>query len=242
VTPEEAAEATASAVSALSSHFMLDGATYAKGAEMGFDGMDFYVAGRGGVLGDVDGDVVSAAFVFFEPGTVRQRWESSRSVMSRADAGAAFARCGHEWATEHLPDDIDWARLADLTGEVVAQANPAAAPVFAGWRRLPVPEGDVKARALHQMNALRELRMAMHGAAVVTAGIAPLEALMVRTPYMAGLFGWDEPHPDPEPVRAAWEQAEAATNRGFATHLAALDEGARKELVRLLADAQAATG
>ena len=43
---------------------------------------------------------------------------------------------------------------------------------------------------------------------------------MVRTPYMAGLFGWDEPHPDPEPVRAAWEQAEAATNRGFATHLA----------------------
>ena len=65
VTPEAAAEATAGAVGALSSHFMLDGATYAKGGEMGFDGMDFYVAGRGGALGEVDGDVVSAALVFF---------------------------------------------------------------------------------------------------------------------------------------------------------------------------------
>ena len=241
MTPEEAAEATAGAVGTLSSHFMLDGSTYAKGGEMGFDGMDFYVAGRGGVLGDVDGDVVSAAFVFFEPHTVRQRWESSRPVMSRADAGAAFARCGHEWAREHLPDELDWNRVAELAGEVVVRANPAGAPVFAGWRRLPVPDDD-KARALHQLNALRELRMGMHGASVIAAGIAPLEALMVRTPYMAGLFGWDEPHPDPEPARAAWEQAEAATNRAFGAHLAALDDSARKELVRLLADAQAATG
>ena len=41
--------------------------------------------------------------------------------MSRADAGAAFARCGHEWAAEHLPDDLDWGRLADLAGQVVAR-------------------------------------------------------------------------------------------------------------------------
>ena len=123
--------------------------------------------------------------------------------MSRADAGAAFARCGHEWAREHLPDELDWDRVAELAGEVVARANPAGAPVFAGWRRLPGPDDDDKARALHQLNALRELRMGMHGASVIAAGIAPLEALMVRTPYMAGLFGWDEPHPDPEPARAA---------------------------------------
>jgi hypothetical protein len=91
------------------------------------------------------------------------------------------------------------------------------------------------------MNCLRELRMAMHGAAVISAGVTPLEALMVRTPYMAGLFGWDEPHPDPEPARPAWNEAEAATNRSFGVHLAAIDEADRKELVRLLGDAQAAT-
>ena len=34
---------------------MTDPATYAYGAELGFEGMDFYVAGRGGALGDVPG-------------------------------------------------------------------------------------------------------------------------------------------------------------------------------------------
>ena len=46
---------------------MTDPATYAYGAELGFEGMDFYVAGRGGALGDVPADVVAAAFVFFAP-------------------------------------------------------------------------------------------------------------------------------------------------------------------------------
>jgi hypothetical protein len=219
---------------------MLDGATYAKGAELGFDGMDFYVGGRGGVLGDVDADVVSAAFTFFEPGNIRQRWDGAAPVMGRLDAGAAFAACGHAWARDHLPDDVDWARLAELAGAVVAAANPAGAPVFAGWRRLPAPE-DPKARALHHCNALRELRLGMHAAAVIAAGIAPREALMVRTPYMAGLFGWEEPHPDVEAVRPRWEQAEAATDRAFGNHLAALDEADRDELVRLLREAHAAT-
>ena len=70
-----AATATAGPVSAVGSHFMLDGNTYKRGAELGFQGLDFYAAGRGGVLGDVDADVVAAAFAFFEPGHVRTQWE-----------------------------------------------------------------------------------------------------------------------------------------------------------------------
>ena len=62
-----AAAQTAGAVSSVGSHFMLDGTTYAHGAGLGFAGLDFYVGGRGGVLGDVDADVVAAAFAFFEP-------------------------------------------------------------------------------------------------------------------------------------------------------------------------------
>jgi len=239
VTPEQAAEASAGAVGNLSAKFMLDGATYEKGGALGFDGIAFYVAGRGGALGDVDGDVVSAAFVFFEPSRVRDLWDSSRDVMSRADAATAFMRCGHEWALEHMGDGPDWARLGELAGRVVARANPAGAPVFAGWRQLPVPD-DAKARALHQMNGLRELRMAMHGAAVMANDISPREALMVKTPYMADAFGWSEPHPDPDPARPAWERAEAATNRMFGVHLAVLDDDEREELVRLGREALAA--
>ncbi|MGH9273555.1 MAG: helix-turn-helix domain-containing protein, partial [Acidimicrobiales bacterium] len=88
-----AATATAAAVSTVGSHFMLDGNTYKRGAELGFAGLDFYVTGRGGVLGDVDADVVTAAFTFFEPGHVRTQWDSGRAVMSPAEAAAAFAQC-----------------------------------------------------------------------------------------------------------------------------------------------------
>jgi hypothetical protein len=44
--------------------FMSDGETYKRGAELGFAGIDFYFAGRGGVLGDVSNDVVASSFVF----------------------------------------------------------------------------------------------------------------------------------------------------------------------------------
>ena len=77
MTPEQAAHETREAIVSFVSGFMTDPATYAYGAELGFEGMDFYAAGRGGVLGEVSADVVTAAFVFFEPGTVRAAWERS---------------------------------------------------------------------------------------------------------------------------------------------------------------------
>ena len=50
----EAARATAPAVVSLPAGFMLDAATYERGTSLGFDGIDFYTAGRGGALGDVE--------------------------------------------------------------------------------------------------------------------------------------------------------------------------------------------
>jgi len=226
-----AAAGTADAVSQVGSHFMLDGDTYKRGAELGFEGLDFYVTGRGGVLGDVDADVVSAAFAFFEPGSVRTLWEQGRAVMPAAQAATEFAACCHRWAETHVPDDLDASRLADLAGRVVATARPACAPVFAGWRALPVPEAP-KARAVHHMNVLRELRLGLHSAAVLAAGLSPLQALSVRSPAMAPLFGWPE-LADVTGLQAVWDDAEANTNRAIAHAYEGLDDGERTELVEL---------
>ena len=117
MTPEETAAAAASATSTLTSRFMLDGETYKKGAELGFEGISFYAAGRGGVLGDVDADVVAAAFFFFNPETVRSAWDASAKVLPRHEAAAAFAECGYEWGRSHFPDDLDAGRLAELAGQ-----------------------------------------------------------------------------------------------------------------------------
>lgn len=226
-----AATEAASAVGTVGGRFMLDGPTYQRGAELGFGGVDFYVTGRGGVLGDVDGDVVAAAFVFFEPGGIRTLWDQGRTVMSPADAAREFAACGAAWGEQHVPDDLDAARLAELAERVVAGARSAGAPVFAGWRAMPVPQSP-KAAAVHNMNVLRELRNGLHAGAVLSTGLAPLEALSVRTPHMVPMFGWAEAVPI-DGMLPRWEQAEANTNLAMAHAYESLDERERAELVEL---------
>lgn len=242
MTPEETAEATAKAISELASRFMLDPATYASAGDLGFQGMDFYAAGRGGALGDVDADVVAAAFVFFNPERVRMSWEGGRAVMAPPEAARHWAAAAHAWAEAHVPDDVDSARLAELAGKLTSAADPAGAPVFAGWRRLPEPGDDrPKALAVHRLNGLRELRHAMHGGAVLASGLAPVQALMVRQPHMAPIFGWDDPEPRAEQHQAAWDAAEAATNRAFRRVFEALDDDERAEFVRLADEMNDAT-
>jgi len=233
MTPEQAAHDAREAIVRVPGGFMTDAATYARGAELGFEGADFYAAGRGGVLGDTHADVVAAAFVFFAPETVRAAWARSAPVMSRERAAREWAAVAHAWAAAHLSDDVDWRTVASLLGRVVRAAPVAGAPLFAGWRVLDEPE-ESKALALHRLNALRELRGALHGAAVLTVGLAPVEAIAVRTPAMLSVFGWPEPHPDPKPLHERWALAEARTDRMLGRHLAVLDDAERNELVALL--------
>jgi hypothetical protein len=82
---------------------------------------------------------------------------------------------------------------------------------------------------------LRELRGALHGAAVLTVGLTPVEAVVVRTPAMLRAFGWSEPYPEPKPLHDRWGLAEARTDRMFGRNLAVLDDEERTELVEMLA-------
>lgn len=236
MTDTSIAERTAGAVTSMGSHFMLDGATYEVGAAAGFIGMDFYAAGRAGVLGDVSADIVTAALVFFHPDVVRNAWEASRPVMPRDAAAALFASCLVDWAAAHLDGDIDWDRLTELAGRITGSASIAGAPMFAGWRVLPVPD-DPTAAALHQLNLLRELRMSRHGAAVMAVALDPGEAVR-QASSMAAIFGWEgEARPE---TAALLAEAEALTNRATAGDYAVLTDAEGEELVALCDAAKAA--
>lgn len=241
--PLETAIASGDAVNGLGTHFMMDMATYAYGAELGYEGVDFYVAGRGGALGDVPADVVTAAFVFWAPDAIREAWERSAPVLPRLEVAAEFAGVCHRWAEDHIADDVDvdLPRLAELAGRLVAGASVAGAPLFAGWRALPEPPAvQAKALVLHRMNALRELRGARHGAAVLSQGIDPHAAVARRSPYMLDLFGWPAPHPDADEVRDAWRAAQEATEAALAPVFAVLDEAERAEFAAAANALQAA--
>jgi len=233
ITPEQAAHEARKHVSFLSG-FMTDPATYGYAAALGFEGMDFYASGRGGALGEVPAAVVTAAFIYFEPETVRAAWERSAPVMPRRRAAEEWAGRCHAWARDHLPEDFDWSTLAALVGRMSASASVSGAPVFAGWRALPEPT-DARELALHRLNGLRELRGALHGAAVLTVGLLPIEAVAVSSPAVLPVFGWPEPYPDPEPLHQRWALAEARTDRMFGRALAVLDDGERAKLVEMLA-------
>jgi len=234
MTPEQAAHDTRAAV-ALGGRFMIDGATYARGAELGFEGLDFYVAGRGGVLGDVSADVVSAAFVFWSPTTIAEAWDRSAPVASRATAAAEFVACAHAWGRANFPEGAATARAAELLGPIVAGASVATAPLFAGWRARPEPT-DPRALLIHRINALRELRGALHAAAILTVGLAPVEAIAVGSPGMLAIYGHDGPVPDAEPLRDRWNLAEARTDRMTGRAYGAIGAEERAELVEVLAE------
>ena len=227
-----AATESAPAISNVTSFFMIDPKTFATGAEHGFSGLDFYVTGRGGVLGEVDADVVAAAFVFFSPDTVRAQWEAGRAVLPALDAGRAFAGCLVDWTHEHVPADLDAARLAELAERVVAAASPAGAPLFAGWRANVEAPDEPAARATFALNALRELRAARHAGAVLAAGLDVRDAVSHRSPGMAGIFGWGDPV-DTAAIASRWDEAEAATDVAFAPVFEVLDDAERAELTDL---------
>jgi hypothetical protein len=241
VDPIAAAASSADAINGLGTHFMMDMDTYAYGATLGFEGVDFYIAGRGSALGDVPAGVVTAAFVFFEPGTIAAAWDRSAPVMPRRQTAEEFAGVAHRWAEARIPDGFDAARLAELAGRLGDAAPLACAPLFAGWRSLPEPDADrSKALALHRVNALRELRGALHGAAIIAQGVSPHGAVARRTPYMLGVFGWQEPHPEVNEVREPWKVAQQATERAVAPAFEALEPAEREEFVELVNSLQAA--
>jgi hypothetical protein len=241
---DDAARATAKVIQRLPSRFAFDPATYERGAELGFEGFDLYLCGRGGCLGDVPADEVVDAFGLFEPSVVRTGWERGTQVMPPAAAAQEWLGLNARWLGRRLPDELasSLADLAATVGEAAEEGGVEGAALFSALRRTPPPEGSAGELALH-LTALRELRGAFHRRALAEVGLAPIEAIVVHDASMAGFYGWPEPWPDPAPLRARWEQAEAQTDAAMAQVLDRIDPGERAELValgqRALADAEA---
>lgn len=209
-------------------------------ASTGVDGfMGGYTRGRGGVLGDVDADVVSAAFGFFNPVTIREAWEATAALPAAKGAEGYLAAC-HDFGRRKLAGFAHCERLAELLEAVVVAADSAGVGLFAGWRAMPLP-ADAPGRVLQRVFALRELRGGLHLLAVRAVGLTPLQAVLIKgSPVSsgakeAGLFGWQEPYEEIGPELAQrWDRAEALTDELIAPAFAVLDESEGAELVALV--------
>lgn len=224
------------------SAWMIDQETASRAADLGFaNPVAFYFAGRGGVLGDVDAGVVSAAMGWFEPELVRTQWDEGIAVAGAREAARRYAVACAAWGDDHLAGMTGGERLIELAELLVAAAEASGLPLFAGWRAEPRAEPG-PGRLLQLIHVLREWRGGLHLAATTAAGLSPLEAILTKDgPGQARFFGWQGDFPDCGALKPRRDAAEETTDRLSAlVYERALSPTERSEFADLVADLGAA--
>jgi hypothetical protein len=236
VTPEQTGAAAKRAVLELGGAFVECPKTLRRARELGLTGWAFYVAGRGGVLGDVRPDTVAAAVGFIATDAVRDGWEAARRFGSPYEVAERHREECCRWGRENLDSFPRVARLVTLAEEVVLAADPAGMPLFAAWRAMPMPEDGPGARAAVLGHLLREHRAAAQLLAVRAGGLTPLSAILAGPDGEAGAvaFGWQPPFPPFQPLLRRYIRAEAVADRIVGEAYGVLDVSQRVELVGLL--------
>ena len=203
----------------IGSKYMLDPATGEIGKAAGYpDGFSFYFAGRGGVLGDVDADVVHAAFMFFDQAIVRKMWERGVAVEGARKAGTRYAAAADSWGRAHLSKFANAKRFCELAEKVVASVDPVGLSLFAGLRAEKL-SADAHERAYRLVTWLRELRGCLHINAVVAEGLNGKEAVLASEngEFFAKLHGYQEPYPDVSHLKDNRARAEETTSKLMAS-------------------------
>lgn len=226
----------------IGSKYMLDPATAEIGKAAGYsDGFSFYFAGRGGVLGDVDADVIHAAFMFFDQGIVRKMWERGVAVEGARKAGTRYAGAADTWGKAHLAKFANANRFNELAEKVVASVDPVGLSLFAGLRAEPLPT-DAHARSYRLVTWLRELRGCLHINAVVAEGLNGREAVLASEngEFFAKLHGYQEPYADVSHLKDNRACAEETTSKLMsAIYERSLTPAERAEFATLTAELKA---
>ncbi|WP_327086471.1 hypothetical protein OIE66_29590 [Nonomuraea sp. NBC_01738] len=242
--PRETAVAVKVPIGQAGGGFMVSREAKAACEEYGLGPRELYFRGRFGVLGECDADVVTSVAVFFPHEHVKESWDGGRKL-SVEQAVEVYTRICHEWGQRKLGGFDGCARLAELLETVAVGASSVGAPLFAGWRAVPLP-GDPVARVTQLLHVVRELRGGLHANAVLAAGLHPLEATLAAThdgtPFghstgemIAKFFRWPEPYTQPGPeVVARRAQVEEVTDTLLAPAFSVLNSDESDELIELL--------
>lgn len=220
--------------------FMFDRATAATGETLGLDGLSMYMLGRGGVLGDVDADVVAASFAVFNPAAVRMMWDNARANATAADASAAYNEACAAFGRTKLADVSGLDAYTEAAEAVVDAASIVGMPLFAGWRVQPRAD-DLPGRAMQLTHVLREHRGAAHVCGIASTGLTGAQAhYLAKGEGQMSMMGWQEPWPDVTGLEDRLAEAEAVTDRIVEGAFAVLDEDQADVVARVVADIGAA--
>jgi hypothetical protein len=204
--------------------------TLARGKELGLDGFRFYMLGRGGVLGDVESDVVASAFGYFHRSLVARIWSTAKARCNPREAARAYLECCAHLGRSTLAGVEGLSEFCEAAEAIIAATNPSGLSLYAGIAAEPRVD-DLPGRTMQLVAVLRELRGSTHLLAVVASGVAPEVAHAIRRPNDVATFGWDPAPEVTDADRANLDAAEALTVRLLIKAYDALDDGAKAALL-----------
>jgi len=199
---------------------------------MGLKGMEFYVAGRGGCMGDCEGSVVAAAFGYFNPVIINAAWNLATAKQPARVIGDAHYEVAAHLGREKLTDLPGLTEFTAAMEKVFNAADPDGFALFAAFKSMPLAQ-DTPGRAMQLAASLREFRGSAHLIAIRAVGLTSKQAHYVKRPNDVKGFGWgedDAPVVDDQ-VRALMVEAEKLTDALCIPAYAVLNDAERKALV-----------
>lgn len=240
LTSLEFVERTKATIGELGARYMLHPETAAVGTAAGYEnGWAWYFTGRGGVLGDVDADVVTAAFGFFGAPMVRLMWETGLKTEGARAAGTRYAAACAAYGRSRLKGAQGLARFNELVEKVISSIDGSGLSLFVALRAEPAP-ADAEGRAYWNLCLLREWRGSEHVVAVRASGLTPAQAILTGYPDLAtgikeaSRRGFGDGHPDATGLLATRADAEKLTNTMQASGFDVLTAQERGELADLV--------
>jgi hypothetical protein len=205
--------ATAEPIHSIGSTIYLSPETFGRATGWGWaNPFAFYFAGRGGVLGSTDPDVVAAAMGYFNPEVVSSLYPEGIATTGPQGAADRMLEATAAWGRDHLDGVEGLASFVGLADRLVDGADGSGLTLFAGWRAQARVDDDA-GRAAQLFQILREWRGAAHLVGTTAVGLSPLEAILTNEgPDQAKFFGWSEPFPEWEGIVGRHVEAEAITD------------------------------
>ena len=202
------------------------------GKSLGLKGMEFYVAGRGGALGDCEGSVVAAAFGYFNPIIINAAWTLAIAKHPARTIGSMHYECAAVVGREKLSALPNLAEFVSAMQKVFDAMDPDGLALFAAFKSLPLVN-DLPGRAMQLAASLREYRGSAHLVAVRASGVSGIQAHFIKRPKDMKNFGWSEseyPIVNDE-TRARMVAAEKLTDALCIAPYSVLNETERASLV-----------
>ncbi|CAB4619788.1 unannotated protein [freshwater metagenome] len=206
--------------------------TLAVGKAMGLGGMEFYVQGRAGQMGNTEPEAVAAAFGYFKPALLKSILDSANAKSEPRVTGAAFMNACATLSRAKLSGVANLDALVAVLDKVNNAADGDGLALYAAINSEKLAE-DAAGRLLQLIAILREYRGSAHLVALRAAGVNSRTAHYMKRPDMWKQFGYtEEEAPEvTDAVKAARAEAENITDRIVEPAFAVLSDAERTVLV-----------